>query len=185
MCAAAVTFTTPPDSGLLADSKAVSEARRNRAASMLQGCALYALGWADPAEIDAVNILEASLLAMRRALDGLRRQCSSRSITVSRVLVDGNKCPSIPEPCYAIVRGDATVPEIQAASILAKVARDRWIVSYDFTSPRYEFALHKGYPTRRHRELVALFGPDPIHRRSFRGVGPAQMPEPPGGPVQN
>ncbi len=157
----------PPDfpAGLLADSKVLSAARREAAAAVIRERALgWGLGWASSAEIDGLNIHRATLLAMRRAVEAL-------GVRPTLLLVDGLFVPDAGIPGRAIVRGDATVPEIMAASIIAKTARDAWMVEYAEKSPGYGFEKHKGYPTREHREAIARLGPCPIHRRSFRLLG--------------
>lgn len=113
--------------------------------------------------IDAVNILQATMQAMRVAVDGL-------DLPPDEVLVDGNRCPALPYPARAVVRGDASVAAISAASILAKVARDREMIEMDRRYPEYGFARHKGYGTRAHQVALLRFGPSPIHRTSFAPV---------------
>lgn len=147
---------------LLDDSKKLTAAARERAArAILTQAAACAVGWAWPEEIDRLNILKASLLAMKRAFELL-------PICPDRVLVDGLYTPEIDAAAEAIVHGDSLVPEIEAASILAKVARDRWMTRYSWIDSRYAFERHKGYPTREHRRLCRLHGLSDIHRRSFR-----------------
>ncbi len=151
----------------LADSKQLSPVRRERLALDIRAHALaWALGRAEVAEIDRLNIFQASLLAMRRAVEAL-------SVTPDRVLVDGKHCPPLACPCTAIVKGDASVPVIGAASILAKVARDAELCELHERYPHYGFARHKGYPTAAHRETLRRFGPCPEHRRSFAPVAAA------------
>ncbi|MBK8754575.1 MAG: ribonuclease HII [Candidatus Competibacteraceae bacterium] len=148
----------------LADSKILSPARREHLALEIRAKALaWALGRAEVDEIDRINILQASLLAMQRAVMAL-------SIAPERVLVDGNRCPALTCPCEAIIKGDATVPAISAASILAKVARDAELCQLHEQYPDYGFARHKGYPTAVHREALRRYGPCPEHRRSFAPV---------------
>ncbi len=147
---------------ILADSKILSERRRDEAAPVIRELAIaWAVAEASVEEIDELNILEASLLAMKRACLGL-------SPRPDRVLVDGNKCPNIDFPCEAIVRGDSKVPEIMAASILAKVHRDAFMKKLAVLYPGYGFERHKGYPTEAHREALRVYGPSPVHRKSFR-----------------
>jgi ribonuclease HII len=147
---------------VLADSKVLSPCQREKAEALIRKLAVaWATGWASSAEIDRLNIHQATLLAMARALERL-------AVRPELVLVDGLFAPTTPLPCRTIVRGDATEAPIMAASILAKTARDRWMRIYGRRFPQYEFELHKGYPTRRHRRLVLEHGPSPIHRRSFR-----------------
>ena len=144
----------------LADSKTLSEQRREQLAQVIRDCSI---GRADHLEIDRLNILNASLLAMQRAIYGL-------SIEPARVLVDGNRCPDIDYPVTAIIKGDRTEACISAASILAKVSRDREMREMDRKYPGYGFARHKGYPTREHVLALSENGPCPIHRRSFAPV---------------
>lgn len=148
----------------LADSKTLSAARRERLAADIRDAALsWSVAWSDPAEIDALNILNATLLAMRRAVDRLR-------VAAGHALVDGNRCPRLPCTVEAVVRGDATVPVISAASILAKSHRDRMMRTFDEVYPGYGFARHKGYPTADHLRCLRRRGPCAIHRHSFRPV---------------
>jgi ribonuclease HII len=121
----------------------------------------WALGWATHDEIDALNIHRATLLAMRRAVESL-------AVRPRLVLVDGLFTPQTGIPSTAIVKGDAKVPQIMAASILAKTARDAWMEEYARVEPAYGFERHKGYPTAEHRRMVRTIGPSRIQRRSFR-----------------
>ncbi len=147
------------------DSKRLSERQRLVLAEAIRERALcWALGRAEVAEIDQLNILQASLLAMRRAVLGL-------SLAPQAVVVDGNFCPEgLVCPCSAVVRGDATIEVIGAASILAKVARDQEMVELAQCYPGYGLERHKGYPTRQHHEALQRLGVTPIHRRSFAPV---------------
>ena len=148
----------------LADSKTLTEQRREQLAAHIRRDALHwHVAQADVAEIDRLNILRATLLAMRRAVLGLARQ-------PRRVLVDGNRCPDLPMPCEPIVKGDASRPCIAAASILAKVARDRMMRALHQAHPVYGFDRHKGYPTKDHLAALERYGPIGQHRRSFRPV---------------
>ena len=166
IAAAVILDPARPIAGL-ADSKKLSPARRERLALSIRANALaWALGRAEVAEIDRLNIFQASLLAMRRAVEAL-------PMTPDRVLVDGKHCPPLACPCTAIVKGDATVPAISAASILAKVTRDAELRELHDRYPRYDFARHKGYPTAIHREALRRYGPCPEHRRSFAPVAAA------------
>jgi ribonuclease HII len=158
----------------LADSKAIAPARREVLAAEIRSRSLsWALGWADAAEIDALNILQATMLAMRRALLALH-------LPPSHVVVDGNRCPDLRGLGFectgeSVVRGDATVASISAASIVAKVARDEFMRELDGHYPGYGFAVHKGYPTTAHIEALRRLGPSAVHRRSF---GPVQSCHP-------
>jgi ribonuclease HII len=148
----------------LRDSKRLSAAQRERLADAIRHHALaWSLGRADAEEIDRLNILQATLLAMRRAVEALAQ-------VPDRVLVDGNVCPRLTLACEAVVRGDATVPAISAASILAKVARDAEMQRLHAVYPDYGFAGHKGYPTAAHLAALGRLGPCPEHRRSFAPV---------------
>lgn len=148
----------------LADSKQLSESRREALAAEIRRVAIaWAIGRAEVDEIDRLNILQASLLAMRRAVDGLTER-------PALALIDGNRCPELECPAEAIVKGDARVPAISAASILAKVTRDQEMLTLDARYPQYQFARHKGYPTRAHLQALAEHGVSPVHRRSFGPV---------------
>lgn len=146
------------------DSKQLTPSRREILARLIREQSLaYALGEADVAEIDALNILKASLLAMSRAV-------ASLAVAPHRVLVDGNHLPQVSCEARAIIGGDRLVPAVSAASILAKVARDAMMVALDRRYPEFGFARHKGYPTQAHREALKRYGPCPVHRRSFSPV---------------
>lgn len=148
----------------LADSKKLSEKRREALYIEIKEKALaWSLGRAEPHEIDELNILHATMLAMQRAVAGL-------GITPDMVLIDGNRCPKLPMASQAVVKGDSKVAEISAASILAKVTRDREMVELDLQFPEYGFAKHKGYPTPVHLESLARLGATSHHRRSFAPV---------------
>ena len=148
----------------LADSKKLSEKRRDAlAVEIRQHAAAWAIAEASAAEIDQLNILRASLLAMRRAVQAL-------SIVPHEVLVDGLHCPETGLPSRAIVKGDGSVAEIAAASILAKTARDAAMLQLHERYPQYGFDGHKGYPTAAHLEALRLHGVSCEHRRSFRPV---------------
>jgi len=163
MAAAVILDPERPIAGL-ADSKTLNAARRERLAGEIYAHALaWAVSRAEVEEIDSINILRASLLAMQRCIRALK-------ISPGRILVDGIHCPDVAIPVEAIVKGDSSVPCISAASILAKVARDREMRELDRQYPGYGFAEHKGYPTRTHMEALARLGVCPIHRRSFAPV---------------
>ncbi len=157
----------------LADSKVLEPEERERLAVLIRERSLaWSVAWADREEIDAINILQASLLAMRRALLGLR-------ICPDAVQFDGNICPSLAGllplcPAVAVVDGDALVPQISAASILAKTFRDAWMRRFHDMYPHYGFASHKGYATPEHYAALARHGTCFLHRRSF---APVQLAE--------
>ncbi len=165
--AAAVILTDDFPYSILNDSKKLSPQRREEATRIIITKAIYSAGWAWPEEIDRFNIHNATLLAMKRAI-------SSLSVTPDVVLIDGKYTPSLPPKfsVNAIVRGDTYVPQIQAASIIAKVIRDLWMERYARIEPRYLFENHKGYPTREHRLLIKKYGLSPIHRKSFGFTSP-------------
>ena len=145
----------------LNDSKKLSEIKRD---ALFEGICRIAVAWsfgvASPAEIDEINILNASMLAMRRAVEAL-------SVKPEFLLVDGNVARGFTLPARAVIRGDGCVPCIAAASIVAKVLRDRHCREMDALYPQYGFAVHKGYPTKAHYEAIRAFGPCPLHRKSF------------------
>lgn len=148
----------------LADSKMLSEKRREALYEDTTRCALaWSVGRAEAFEIDNINIFQATLLAMQRAVAGL-------AVVPDFVLVDGNRCPLLPMPSQAVVKGDSRVAEISAASIIAKVTRDREMAALHLQFPEYGFAKHKGYPTAFHLEKLALHGAIVHHRRSFAPV---------------
>ena len=150
------------------DSKALDAPTRHRLAAKIRtGCVAYGVGWADAAEIDALNILQATFLAMRRAILALPVACAE-------FLVDGNRLPDLAGfgrvTARAIIRGDCREKCIGAASILAKTVRDTYMDHVHSIYPSYQFSVHKGYPTPVHRALLVQHGPCPLHRRSFAPV---------------
>ena len=148
----------------LADSKKLSAARREWLFDEIRAKALCcSIAQASVEEIEQLNILQATLLAMKRAVQGLR-------LTPKKVLVDGNRLPVLSMMAEAIVQGDALVPSISAASILAKVHRDRWCATMDLAYPQYGFSKHKGYGTAQHLAALQLHGACPEHRKTFRPV---------------
>ena len=148
----------------LNDSKKLTEKKREALYIEIQEKALaWCIGRAEVEEIDRLNILQATMLAMQRAVEGL-------SITPDLALIDGNRCPQLNMECEAVVQGDGLIAEISAASILAKVTRDREMVLLDAQYPGYGIAQHKGYPTPAHLKALQTLGPTPIYRRSFAPV---------------
>lgn len=164
VCAAAVILDPARPIPGLNDSKKLSEASRERLAGEIKAHALaWAVAWADLAEIERLNILHASMLAMRRAVLALHPGARL-------ALIDGNRCPDLPIPARAIVRGDASEPCISAASILAKTERDKEMRRLAVIHPGYGFEQHAGYPTPAHLAALAELGPSAIHRHSFGPV---------------
>ncbi|KAI5914002.1 ribonuclease HII [Thauera sp. 2A1] len=148
----------------LADSKKLTERARERLAPLIRERALaWAVAEATVEEIDRLNILHATMLAMQRAVTALR-------VAPHEVRIDGNRCPALPYPARAIVRGDATEPSISAASILAKTARDQAMRTLDLAFPHYGLAAHKGYPTAAHLAAIERHGVADFYRRSFAPV---------------
>lgn len=151
----------------LADSKLLSAEERDRLAGRIRMRAIgWAIGVAQVDEIDAINILRATMLAMQRAVRAL-------PVTPQEAWIDGDRCPELPCAARAIVKGDRDVAVISAASIIAKTARDAMLVELDRAYPQYGFAQHKGYGTREHLRALAAHGPCPAHRRSFAPVAQA------------
>lgn len=148
----------------LADSKVLSEVQRNKLTLAIKTHSVaWAIASASVEEIDRINILQASLLAMKRAVESL-------SFVPDRVLVDGNHSPRLRFPVSTVVRGDSLIPEISAASILAKTARDAVMVALHQRFPHYGFDRHKGYPTEQHIAALQVHGASIVHRRSFAPV---------------
>jgi ribonuclease HII len=162
--AAAVILPPDCDYTLFKDSKKLTPLRREKLYQLLHDMDIpIGVGSADPEEIDAINILQASLQSMRRAVENLPE-------TPDYILVDGKFPVPLVIPQQALVKGEQKSASIAAASIIAKVTRDRLMLELDEQFPMYNFRKHKGYPTKEHKELVAAYGPSPIHRKSFRGV---------------
>ena len=161
VCAAAVILPEGWEPEGLNDSKKLSPQKREALYGEITARALaWSVAFASEKEIDEINILQATFLAMRRALEGL-------SVKPDFALVDGNRDPGLGLPTRCEVKGDGRYACIAAASVLAKVSRDRLMDEYDGVYPQYGFLRHKGYPTKAHYEALAQFGPCPIHRRSF------------------
>ena len=159
--AAAVILPQGWDHPYLNDSKRVTPRRRDLLyEAITQEALAWSVAWAEPEEIDAINILQARMLAMERAIQGL-------SIPPDLALIDGNRSQGITTPNQTVVKGDSKSASIAAASILAKVCRDRHMVEMDRQYPQYGFAQHKGYPTKLHYERLRQYGPCPIHRKTF------------------
>ena len=167
--AAAVAF--PPGFKIdgLTDSKKLSEKKRDALYNQITRECYWSYAQSNSQEIDDINILEATMLAMKRAVDQIKIELGNNNETLN-VLVDGNRCPDI-ENCQAIIKGDLIEPAISAASIIAKVTRDRQMLELDNAYPEYGFARHKGYGTRQHLEALSKYGPiEGQHRCSFAPV---------------
>lgn len=161
VCAAAVILKKGMIIDGVNDSKKLTEKKREKLFDVIKSEAVaYSIGWASVEEIEQMNILNAAMLAMQRAVDGL-------PVAPDFALIDGNKTPELNVPCEAIVKGDAKSMSVAAASILAKVSRDRLMLEYAKEYPQYHFEKHKGYGTKVHNEAILEYGPCPIHRMSF------------------
>jgi ribonuclease HII len=172
--AAAVIFGDDVPAELIAhlnDSKKLSPKKRAEAEKAIREHAMFGIGWASHEEIDAINILNASLLAMRRAFEAIP---PDQRVLATEVIVDGLYTPKLDAPLLAagsivraLVKADALVPQVMAASILAKEERDRRMAAYALEFPQYGYERHKGYPTKLHCELIARYGASPIQRKTF------------------
>ena len=161
--AAAVVLPAGFPLDILNDSKRLTPLKREKTLSfMLLNNIPIGIGWSWPEEIDRINIHNATLTAMKRAFDNLNVRCDE-------IIIDGIHLPeSLPVPAKAVIKADASVPEVMAASIAAKVIRDRWMTRYSWIEPGYGYDKHKGYPTREHREACLKLGASPIQRNSFK-----------------
>jgi len=162
--AAVILSPNDPYLGKYRDSKKVAEKKRLKLYHHIRRHAVaYSVSMASIAEIDEINILHATMLSMRRSVQGL-------SVTPAHVLVDGNRIPDLAVTVEAIIGGDDKIQEIAAASIMAKVIRDRMMSMFDIRYPGYQFARHKGYGTKVHMDALRQLGPCPIHRKSFAPI---------------
>ncbi len=161
VCAAAVIFPQGLVLDDVDDSKKLTEKKREGLFDIIKENALaYSVAWASVEEIEKINILQAAMLAMKRAVEGL-------SVKPDFAIIDGNKSPNLSIPTYPLVKGDALSQSVAAASILAKVSRDRLMLQYAQQYPEYHFEKHKGYGTKLHKEALLTYGISPIHRPSF------------------
>jgi len=175
VCAAAVILPENFPVNLLNDSKKLTAARRDEARCVIREKALaWGVGWASHTEIDDINILQATLLAMKRAFDDMIKKAALPLGATINVIVDGNKVPNLSVPCTiqlsctSMVKADAKVHEVMAASILAKTERDEYMEKMALLYPQYGYEKHKGYGTKAHIEFVLKYGPSPIQRLSFK-----------------
>ncbi len=161
VCAAAVILPKDCIIDGVNDSKKLTEKKRESLFDIIKNTAVsYSIAFSSVEEIEELNILNATMLAMKRAVEGL-------DVPADYAMIDGNKIPSLDIPAKYIIKGDANSMSIAAASILAKVSRDRLCAEYDKDYPQYGFAKHKGYGTKLHREMILKYGPCKIHRMSF------------------
>jgi ribonuclease HII len=171
VCAAAVVLPGNFPRNVLGDSKKLSAKQRETArALIMDGALAWGIAWATHKEIDDINILQASLLAMKRAFEAMLAAFPGVGSGLEAV-ADGLYVPDIPVPCKALVKADGLIPEVMAASILAKTERDREMDRYADLYPHYGYEKHRGYPTKAHREAILRWGPSPIQRLKFRVKG--------------
>lgn len=177
VCAAAVILPSDFPLEILNDSKKLSEKKRLLAETIIKEKACYGISLVDHKKIDDINILEASMLAMKNAFDEMIKKlpvwCQTQDIKeplLSQIsgITDGTRCPDIPIECRCEPKADGKYPCVMAASILAKTCRDRLMLEMDKKYPEYGYAKHKGYPTKAHREVCHKIGPSPIQRLTFK-----------------
>jgi len=177
VCAASVILNPDFDISILDDSKKLSE--KKRVSAMKEIClhaTAWCIGWASAAEIDEINILNASLLAMKRAYEGMIATFGGNAVHPHRVIIDGLYTPDISaSDCKAYPKADGNYPAVMAASILAKTARDRMMVRYGWFYPEYGYDKHKGYPTASHIRALKECGPSPIQRTTFHLKNEGQL----------
>ena len=168
VCAAAVILPDDFPKDCLKDSKKLSPCSREELRRFICSTALWGIGWASASEIDSINILQGSLLAMKRAFESMIKFMGASSLQGFEVIVDGLYVPDISAPSRALVKADNLIHEVMAASILAKTARDRMMELYSIFYPEYGYDKHKGYPTAAHRAAIIRYGPSPIQRMTFK-----------------
>lgn len=176
VCAAAVILPSDFPLEILNDSKKLTEKKRLAAESVIKENACFGIALVDHKTIDEINILEASMLAMKNAFDQMYEKlpgwCKACGIDFEKVslsgITDGTRCPDVPIECRCEPKADGKYPSVMAASILAKTCRDRLMLEMDKKYPEYGYAKHKGYPTKAHREVCHRIGPSPIQRLTFK-----------------
>lgn len=168
VCAAAVILPDDFPIEILNDSKKLSEKKRQAAETIIKEKAIWGIALVDHTIIDKINILEASMLAMKNAFEDLLKKIPGLQLTEISGITDGTRCPDVPIECRCEPKADGKYPCVMAASILAKTCRDRLMLEMDKKYPEYGYAKHKGYPTKAHREVCHRLGPSPIQRLSFK-----------------
>lgn len=168
VCAAAVILPDDFPIEILNDSKKLSEKKRAAAEAVIKEKALWGIAFVDHKKIDEINILEASMLAMKNAFEDMLKKKPDLKLDEISGITDGTRCPDVPVECRCEPKADGKYPCVMAASILAKTARDRLMLEMDKKYPDYGYAKHKGYPTKAHREICHKLGPSPIQRLTFK-----------------
>ena len=168
VCAAAVILPDDFPIEILNDSKKLSEKKRQAAETIIKEKAIWGIALVDHKIIDEINILEASMLAMKNAFEDLLKKNPGLQLAEISGITDGTRCPDVPIECRCEPKADGKYPCVMAASILAKTCRDRLMLEMDKKYPEYGYAKHKGYPTKAHREVCHKIGPSPIQRLTFK-----------------
>ena len=168
VCAAAVILPDDFPIEILNDSKKLSEKKRQTAETIIKEKAIWGIALVDHTIIDEINILEASMLAMKNAFEDLLKKNPGLQLAEISGITDGTRCPDVPIECRCEPKADGKYPCVMAASILAKTCRDRLMLEMDKKYPEYGYAKHKGYPTKAHREVCHKIGPSPIQRLTFK-----------------
>ena len=168
VCAAAVILPADFPIEILNDSKKLSEKKRAAAEIVIKEKAYWGIALVDHKKIDEINILEASMLAMKLAFENMLKKAQELKLNEISGITDGTRCPAVPIECRCEPKADGKYPCVMAASILAKTCRDRLMLEMDKKYPEYGYAKHKGYPTKAHREICHRLGPSPIQRLSFK-----------------